>query len=226
MPNKKSDRRKGGKKTRGRKGASRSIPSTLLILPPAFRRVYCSYQSMNSLPEGAAGAGAIYQFRLNSLYDPDFSGVGTTAAGYTALASTYGLFRVLSVRVIVSAAMFTNGIATVGMVPGLNGTVTSTIFLLQMQPHACSRVLQGNTGGSRSVATFDRTYNIPRVCGMTKAQYVNEMDYAHIGGSNPARSVYLALFMAGQSPTAQTVIFTTRIIYEVEVSNPLQTVIS
>jgi len=228
MPNTSGQMKKGGKSKprRGRRGRARIPPSTLMIVPPAFKRTYCAYQSSNSVSEGAAGAGAIYQFRLNSLYDPDYTGVGTTAAGYTALSAMYGYFRVVSARVIVRAALTTNGMSIVGMVAGLNGTLTANILQLQIQPNANSKMLQGNTGGQHSVCTFDRTYNMPRICGLTKQQYLTEMDFAHLGGSNPARSVYLTVFMVGQSGVAQTVQFNTRIIYEVELSDPLQTVIN
>lgn len=221
MKGKKNQSRRGKGKRRGQ-----GIPSTLAILPVAFKKVFCAYTAAPSLSEGAAGAGALYQFRLNSLYDPDFTGTGTTASGYTNLSNMFGLFRVVKARVIVQCANTTGGTTICGFLVGLNGTVSSNFLLLQHEPHATSRQMQGNTGGAHSLSKFDRTVNMSRVCGMTRAQYMNEADFAHIGGANPARSVYLTCYMVGQSATAQTVQFNVRIIYEVEVSNPLQTVVN
>lgn len=185
-----------------------------------------TYHALGTITEPAASTGGIYQFRLNSIYDPDYTGVGTTANGYTALSALFSLFRVARVRVVVRLSLSTSGQAVVGMLAGLNSTVTSNYQMLEVEPNAVSKVIQGNTGGARSVAEFNRSFTLPKVCGITKAQFMNDMDFAHPTGSNPAKSIYLTVFIAGNSAAAQTMIYNVRLIYEVEVSNPYQAVLA
>ncbi len=212
------------KQKRSRKGKARSMPSTLAVLPAAFRRSYLTYHALGTLTEPAASTGGIYQFRLNSVYDPDFTGVGSTAMGYVALTGLYNMFRVVRVRAIVRLALSTTGQAVVGMLPGLNSTVTSTYRLLEAEPNASSKFIQGNVGGGHSVAEFNVVYSLPKVCGVTRAQYMTDFDFAHTAGSNPSKPVYLTVFIAGNSGAAQTMVFNVRLIYEVEISQPLQSV--
>lgn len=166
----------------------------------------------------------MYQFRLNSLYDPDYTGTGTTAQGFTAYTGMYALFRVLRVRAVVRFYSGTTGQMTVGLIPGLNSTVTSTYSILEGQPFAVSKLLQGNNGNYHSVHEFNVVYDLPKVCGLTPMQYYNDMDFAHSASSNPTKSVYLTCFLNGKSGTQQSVGVSIRMVYEAELSQPLDTV--
>lgn len=202
-----------------------SVPST--ICPRSrFLRVYMGYVHGGTLTEPAASTGAIYQYRLNSVYDPDYSGTGLVAQGYTAYTGLYGLFRVTRARAIVRFYSGTSGNMTVGVVPGLNSTVTSSFGQLQNQPFARSRNLQGNAGGEWSAHEFDYTVDLPLVAGVTRSQFMNDFDFSHGIGANPVRSIYLTLFLSGSSAVVQSVGYTIRLVYDVELSQPLDTVIN
>ncbi len=224
MPNGKRNGRGRKRKTGPRRGRRAGIPTTIQIVPPAFRRVFLGYKYLGTMTEPAASTGAIQQFRLNSLYDPDFTNVGTTALGYTALTGVYGLFRVVRCRVVARFVLSTTGTASVGMLPGLNSTVSSTYHFLEAEPNACSKMIQGNVGGGHSLAEFNKVYNMAKVSGITKRQYDTDFDFAHSTGANPAKPVYLTAFIAGNSAAVQTVILNVRLIFEVECSQPLQSV--
>ncbi len=219
MPNKRSNNKAKGKKARKSPG----VPSTLQILPSDFKRVYLSYVSIGALTEAAAGTGTYYTFRLNSVYDPDFTGVGSTAIGFANLSSMYSLFRVVRARVITTFFMSTSGGAVVGLLPGLNSTYTATLSSWEAQPNATSKVILGNSGGARSAVTFDKTYDLYKLCAISKNEYRTDFDFSHSGSSNPAKSVFCTIYMRGYNSSAQTVLYTHRIVYEVEVSQPLQT---
>jgi len=186
--------------------------------------VFTGFGAIGTIAELSAGSGAIYQFRLNSLYDPDYSGTGSTAQGYTAYSSLYGLFRVLRTRVIVRFYNGTSGNSTVGLLPSLNTTVSSTIGYLMAQPFAMSKVVQSNAGGYHSVASFDTVVDLARVAGVSNSQFMNDFDFTHTTGSNPAKSIYLTLFLAGHSASIQSVGYELRLVHDVELSQPLDTV--
>lgn len=206
------------------KTRQRGVPATLQVLPPAFKRSYLSYQAWTTVTEGAAGTGGLYTFRLNSIYDPDFTGVGGTAMGYTSLTSLYSLFRVVRVRVVARIALSTTGQAVVGMLAGLNSTFAANYHQLEAEPNSVSKLIVGNVGGAHGVANFDRTYDLAKVCGITPQQYKTDFDFSHVTGSNPNKNVFLTVYLAGASAAAQTMVYHVRLIYEVEVSNPLQSV--
>lgn len=225
MSTKQMKKSNSASKKKNRTGG-RGIPLAIQILPPAFRRSYLGYHALGTLTEPAASTGGIYQFRLNSIYDPDFTGVGTTAQGYTALSTLFGLFRVVRVRVVARLSLSTTGQAVVGLIPSLNSTLTATYRYLESQPLAASKVIQGNVGGGHSVAEFNKVFALPRVCGITPAQYRTDFDFAHSVGSNPSKSVFLTVFLAGNSAAAQTMVYNVRMIYEVEMSQPSVSVVA
>ncbi len=207
----------------GSKAARSPIPSHALMLPNNFKQVYLSYVGQGILTEAAAATGTHYTWRLNSLFDPDFTGVGSTAMGWTQLSGAYGLFRVIGARVIIHFYNNATGQSTVGLLPGLNSTYTSDYLRWEAEPNAVSTMLQGNTGGAHSLATFDRTYDLPKLCGVSRQQYMTDFDFAHTTTANPVRNVFVSPYMRGMSAAAQSVGYVIRIIYHVEVSQPLQT---
>ncbi len=227
MPNNKGKKRgANGSKNARKSKRGKAMPSALQILPRAFKRTYLAYVDGGDLIESAAGAGTYITYRLNSVYDPNFTGVGTTAVGYTDLSTMFGLFRVVRARVILRWYLVSNGVATVGFLPGPNSTFTSSLIRWECQPNAMSALIQGNTGGARSVATFDRIFDLAQLAGLTAKQYQTDMDFAHLAGANPARGIYGTVYFVGRSASALTAGFSIRIIYELEVSNPLQTLTS
>jgi hypothetical protein len=208
-----------------RKGP-RPIPSTLQVVPPAFSNVHLVYVAANSLTESAAATGLHHTYRLNSVYDPDFTGVGTTALGFTNLASMYALFRVLRVRVIARMFLTTDGAATVGLIAGLNSVYTSSLALWEGQPNATSKMIQGSVGGAKCIADFDVTYNLPKLCGITPSQFRTDMDFSHSSTGNPVRPIFVSAYYRGNSTSVQVLGYTIRLIYEVELSQPVQTLVA
>jgi hypothetical protein len=199
------------------------MPTTLQLFPPAAKRVYCSYVGTGGLTEAVVNTGAYYQFRLNSVYDPDYTGAGSTAIGFAALANAYSTFRVVRVRVILSMNMVTSGSTVVGFIPSFQTTLTSNYALLEGEPGATTRMLCG-ASGSRSVATFDKVLDMARVACITPQQYMDDMGWAHTNASNPARGLFLTVFMAGNTAsTVQSVAYRLRLIYDLEVSTPTLT---
>ena len=101
------------KRTAPRRGR---VPRTIVIKPriplngvqntEIIKLRYCTQVSI----PGGAGHGS-YQFRANSLYDPDLSGVGHQPMGFDEMSARYLHYQVLGSRIKVS--------------PIINGTTTS-----------------------------------------------------------------------------------------------------
>ncbi len=203
------------------------MPSTLQIMPTAFKKCFLTFVGANTLVEPAALTGTYYTYRLNSVYDPDFTGVGSSAIGFGSLATMYGLFRVMRARVVLKYYLnTTTAPSVVGFLPGLNSTYTSDLLKWEAQPFATSKIIQGAAGGQHSIVTFDKTYDLAQLAGITKEQYRTDFDFAHSNASNPVKSLFGTVYMRGLAGAAQTVSCIIRISYELEVSQPLQTLTS
>lgn len=214
--NKQKKTKKGGKKLA-------PMPSTIQPIRP-FVKSFMGYAFPGTLTEPSAQTGAIYQVRLNSVYDPDYTSTGYSAQGYASYIGLYGLFRVLRVRLMVRFYSGSTGNMTIGFVPGMNSTVTANYTLLHAQSYAQSAILQGNTGGGHSVRQFDVTYDLAKIAGISRSQYLMENDYGHAVGANPVKSIFCTFFINGHSATVQSAGFECRLVYEVEMSQPLQSI--
>ncbi len=202
--------------------SKQSMPATVTILPVGLRRTILVYQKSGDLTESAAAAGAYNTFRLNSVYDPDFTGAGSTAIGYTSMSGLYGLFRVVRARVIIRCSLNTTGVAVVGFLPGLNSTFTSSFTVLEAEPHCVSKMIVGNVGGAHGVWEMDRTFDLASISGLQPQVFKSDLDFAHSVGSNPARSVFGTLYVIGNAASAQTLKYSIRIAYDVQCSQPSQ----
>ncbi len=221
MPNNKQ-KRNSRAKNRGRK-QQRTLPLFTTTGRPAIREVL-AYHQTGSLIEAAAGAGAFNTFRLNSIYDPDYTGVGTSAVGYSTKALFFGRYKVLRARVSVRFFGSTGGNSIVGVMFGGNTTFAANPLLWAVEPNSHSKLLQGNTGTTHSVVTFDMTVPIHKVVGITKKQFDIDLDYQSSFGSNPQLQAYATIWVYGQSAAAQTVIYDVRISFDSEFSQPLQAI--
>jgi hypothetical protein len=217
MAPKKNNRSKNGGKKKN------TVPMTIQPVS-RLQRAYCGYAVYGTISEPSATTGAIHQFRLNSIYDPDYTSTGSVAQGYGSYSYLYGLYRVLRTRAIVRMWSGTSANMTVGLLPGMNSTVTANYAYLHAQPFAVSACLQGNAGGEHSLKEWNIVYDLAKIAGVTKAQHMNDLDFAHTAGSNPVKTLYLTLFLNGHSGSPQSVGFEIRLVYEVEMSQPMDSV--
>lgn len=213
---------------RGKRRAPRArLPMTFVPGPSAQRRVFC-FEQVYGLTEAAAGAGAFNSFRINSIFDPDYTGVGSSALGYSTYAYLYGRYRVLSTRVLlrfVDVTAVATGGQIVGVIFNANGVFSSNPLTWPSQPFAKSTILQGNQGGEHSACTLNLTPPLHKVAGVTRSQFLADQDYSATFGSNPATPLYAHVFMTGKlSSAAESCKVEVRIIYDTELSMPLASV--
>lgn len=96
------------KRARRRQGLEKGWETILRIptlgcLPPRCR-VKMGYADSFVMGTGAAGVtGAIRNYRLNSVWDPDYTGTGVTCTGYSTFATIYGRYFVHGSQVEVTA---------------------------------------------------------------------------------------------------------------------------
>lgn len=192
---------------------------------PASRHQLMTYAFKTSQAESAAGIGGAWFVRLNSVYDPDSSGVGASVFGYASWAAQFLNYRVHRCTMRVQASV----------VSGLTqGFANVTVGAIPWQPVLPSnaqtwKTLPGNemkglaqSGGSPSVVSFTRTWDMARISRITKAQFLNESDYSAAIGTNPPRMIYgFVGFESVGSSTAATFSASIQLTYLVEWFNPV-----
>lgn len=89
-----------GKKASQTKNAVMLRPTHVLSAArfPSNQTYMFRYATSVSLNPGAAGSNALYQFRANDLYDPDFTSTGGQPRGFDQIMAFYNHFTVVSSR--------------------------------------------------------------------------------------------------------------------------------
>ncbi len=202
-------------------------------IPPFFRPgplvqfADLAYSASPGITESVLGAGGIYVFNLSSIYDPDFSTAGTTALGYTAYSSFFTRYRVVQARIELTATSHETKIGPwmAGYMLGPNTTTTSAASLWPVQTNSYAKLLNATTpGGDNGMLRVNRVIDLHKVQGVTKQQFMTDLDYSASFGTNPARSTYLILWVRGLGASACIGQWDVRIVYHTELSQPYQAV--
>jgi hypothetical protein len=212
--------------TANRKGKGRKsvVPVPHYAPAPSSRRVVMSYVAPVAVTESAVYAGSTSFYRLNSIYDPDYSGVGTSVLGYTDWMDFFARYRVLKATVRFTgfvSGLSANGVGMIVLAPiPRSATVPANLNSWPAIPFGQYRVIAPVDGGNNK-ADFTITYDMAEVSRITKEQYMDEAEYQGTKGTNPTREIFLFLGMRSiNSGTIATMAGLIEISYEVELSDP------
>ncbi len=218
MPQRQNKKHKN-KPRKSRAAGMSGVTNTKLIIPSMFRGKM-AYDTVVAMTP-AAGAASANVFRWNSVYDPDFTGVGASAVAYSQLSALYNRYRVLAAKMSVT---FVNTSTTTPLTCfiALNpvNTVGTNIAQILAQRHIWTRSL-GTVAGN---ATVSHTVSSPvhLVYGVPKRQVRDEDDYAAVVGANPNNVVYAHVGAYANGGTGGTYNIHVRIEYDVVWSLPLE----
>lgn len=122
-------------------------------------------------------------WRLNSIYDPNGTGVGHQPLGYDQWSAFYGRYRVIG-------AQFRITIVNTGTTPtkislaSVNGVYSGASDESSMeQPHTIQKTVGGN--GGKDVIEFKKFFTNSRVTGVSPTTYKADDRYQSLFGQNP-----------------------------------------
>lgn len=221
MPAKQQQRKRN---RRSRKGRSETFGPTGLtrapLIFPSLFRGRLNYDTLLQLAPAASGV-SYNVFRLNSVYDPDLTGVGTSAYGYSALAALYGRYRVLGFRVHVTYSNLSTTIPlTVFACVNPVTTIGTGITQILSQRRIWFKGISTSNGNGSTDHVFSGM--VHDVYGVPKAQVRNEDDFAAVTGANPNNGVYAHIGAFNNGAAAGTLNIQVRIQYDVVWSLPLE----
>jgi hypothetical protein len=171
---------------------------------------YCDYRRVN--PGVVSYADTVYN--LNSVFDPENSGVGHQPRGFDVLAGLYNKYRVHKCRSRIEVRQrAAHGLAGI-LLPNNSSTALTTADLPMEQSRSTRIPL---TGASQPVTLVDVMYDCAQVLGQTRAQYMANEDTSALVTANPTEGVFSHVFL--WQPDSATVLdceFVHYLTYEVE----------
>lgn len=183
----------------------------------ASRVVTCLkyHQRLNLSLTGAVAND--YIFRLNSLFDPDYTSAGHQPMYFDQLAAIYNKYKVFKtswvIKMIVSSD--TTGSVETTIVPNNNlaSLAAAGADTIAEMPRAFYKQWNSNTP-----ITMRGSCNLPKLTGRTSAQYKSDDLYGANVGTNPSEE--LALHLINISSSTLTVTFDAQLKFHCEFYDP------
>lgn len=183
-----------------------------------------SYFSVKTLTEAAASAGAYYTFSMTNTFDPDFSGAGQQPVSFDQWSQMYSRFRVIrtDVQADWSNASDSAGVCTYFL--SSTGTMPASPDAWASQ-RAGDYGIVGTRYSGKPIMSKKFTVLPWEGLSLTKAQYMDDMDYSHSSTSGPSRPLYTTFTLQGITGVLSMQLCV-RLVYHVELSEPVNMTVS
>lgn len=200
-------------KRRGVRRGVRKIANVNRALSPFAQRYITKLKYSEALNINGSGPLA-YRWSLNSLYDPNFSGIGHQPYGFDSLASLYGRYRVISCSYVISAAPVNSTYIRVAALPA-NQQVNALTLSEMCENPRCKFITQAPNAALKMLT--GKVY-LPSLVGRNKAQYMADDRYQAQTNASPQEIALLNVFGQDMADGANTVSvsFTITLEYTVE----------
>jgi len=212
---------KSFKKNRTRKSIRHGagVPNGVPQLLPPVSYMDFTYNQAIGLTESAAGLGSNQVYRINSIYDPVFTGTGITAAGYSAISNLYTKFLVHMVTLRIEFVNTSATAVSVGWFVSASSSLPASTTWWASQPYSDTALL-GPTAGGGNKKIWNVKIPLWKVAGLTRQQYVDEADYRHGVGANPITPLYLQTWTKSNLGTVSTVNSLVRMVLHTQLEAP------
>lgn len=165
---------------------------------PVRPNMFCKfrYTSTNIITTGTAGVCGTEQiFRLNSLYDPDYTNVGRQPYAFDQLMQLYRKYIVHGVHInIVWEDPDADSIVCCAMVQPSSGTLALTGRGIDEVKEKSGVITRCLNDSGKQVLNISQYIPMHKLEGITKQQYSNSLDlYAGTASAGPAITPYLRL---------------------------------
>lgn len=192
-----------------------SVPRNILGFPREMITVL-RYVDTHTIQSSAGSAGG-QVFRLNSVYDPDFTGAGHQPLYYDQLTAIYNKYVVISANVRVDFSPLTDdtestttGPYTVGLTMNNSNSWASSGATLSEQNGSVVTMVGRDKG--TSVRTLTMNFNTRRDMGMG----IDDDEVQAFNNANPSRTQFVYAWAADQNNTSGSVKINTVITYRVK----------
>jgi hypothetical protein len=202
-----ANKSKNANKGKNRRLATKTGMSVIPAQPPHMC-IKFRYSARGTLTEAAAGTGTTYTYRINSLWDPNLTGVGAQPVGLDQWATLFERAVVLSadVRVDFVNVSASNAPCRVGFWPAIGlSSIPADNDAWPSQRNARSALMGGS---GKTVTTLKAHYDIAKVMDIPRSKLIIDDGYDEDLTSGGAVSgifqALLNIYVSGISAVAST----------------------
>jgi len=175
-------KRKFSKRTKGAKKYTVKVRSSLGPIAP---RSIVSMRYNQLLQSTVAGDQV---FSLNSVYDPDITGLGHQPYGRDTYAALYNRYRVFAVSGSVSSSCLSGQTGIVSLVATNSAALLTNQTLVSEMPHSRKQLIAVG-----QVKTMKFKFNLPRINGSTSTAYKSDDRFQSLVNNNPTEIMCMHL---------------------------------
>jgi len=133
----------------------------------------------------------VYRYNLNSVYDPNRSGIGHQPYGHDTLITIYNRYRVISCSWVISAVDSAGQYIQIASLPANEEHNVGSVSEARENPR-CKYITQAPQAALKMLT--GKSY-LPSLVGRSKAQYMADDRYQSIVGSSPSELGILNLYV-------------------------------
>jgi len=178
----KRPRTRRGRPKRNKTRISRAMTNTAFPSSKFCKMTYADNWTLTS----TTGTPGGWIFNINSLFDPDQTGVGHQPYFYDQLAAIYNAYVVTACKIEITGSASSNASVT------LRSTTSPTVpsnLTLEMERPKCKKAFFTATGNGKTITNYT---TCAALFGRSKSAITDEDDFRGAGGS-PAQRGYWAL---------------------------------
>lgn len=161
---------------------------------PVSLRKQLTYCQITSLSSGNGLLGTQQAFRLNSVYDPDYTGAGHQPYGFDQMSPLYNNYRVDKVKfelVFTTPGGGSDMLCVATVAPNTSSGLTGgALYTVQERPDGIWGVCS-SSGDRRCVLRGD--FDLHTVCGVPKSKYISEDNFSAAVTTNPNQVALLSV---------------------------------
>ena len=209
-------RRKSAPRRRRAVGGPSRVPHLPGTLAPTHLITQLKYVNTLQKQTPVGGGPAQYnQWRLNSIWDPDFTSVaGTSALGLAEWSKLYQRYRVFKCDYKITLNNITEDTVVAGAVVPQNYNDAFISMSDMMRPMARRFELGNKSGQNRAV--IKGSISIPKLVGLTSAQYKAEESAVSGFAANPMQLALLSVVVQSSSGAQAFIAGQIELTYHVE----------
>lgn len=166
--------------------------------------------------------GALSQtFRLNSVYDPDYTNAGHQPYGFDQMAGLYSFYRVVRGSYIVTGAnadltSYAPSKAYVLVTDGGDPGGTMSNAAERGGPGVVKTI--GAVTGSHGIQTWKGKFDVAKIAGIKRSELMGG-DYGAVVSTNPVDIIWMWIY-AASGAASESILFSVDLTFEVEFSSP------
>jgi len=189
---------------------------------PVAQRTFTwlNYSEDMSFTSAAGGVGVDYQFNLNSIFDPDRSGVGHQPYGHDTYQTLYQRYRVHKCKYIVSGVATSTNATRLTVAPLNNVTAQNSSSQIEEQSSVYRTKNMYYTGSSNFV--FTGLVDLATLNGVSASEYKSDDRFESNFGSSPTELMALHCIVSGLTGGVASVAANVKLSFYCEFTDPVQ----